>query len=122
MTHAAWGSNRKTDSRALLPSVIPFFSRHHRPTSFLYKCMGLSPPAVCSLRRSQHIWLKLQLRVYNLRRIIMVNFTILAGDFAPFIVSYLFNPDTNSLTILNQSPTGDNASWISLHPTNKNIL
>ncbi|KAM5533415.1 hypothetical protein V8D89_012965 [Ganoderma adspersum] len=52
----------------------------------------------------------------------MVNFTILAGDFAPFIVSYLFNSDTNSLTVLNQSPTGGNASWISLHPTNKNIL
>ena len=52
----------------------------------------------------------------------MVNFTILAEDFAPFIVSYLFNSDTNSLTVLNQSPTGGNASWISLHPTNKSIL
>ncbi|PIL23474.1 hypothetical protein GSI_14785 [Ganoderma sinense ZZ0214-1] len=52
----------------------------------------------------------------------MVNFNILAGDFAPFVVSYLFNSDTNSLTVLNQSPTGGNCSWISLHPTNKNIL
>lgn len=52
----------------------------------------------------------------------MVNFTILAGGFAPFVVSYLFDSDANSLTVLNQSPTGDNASWISLHPTNKNIL
>ncbi|PIL23472.1 hypothetical protein GSI_14783 [Ganoderma sinense ZZ0214-1] len=52
----------------------------------------------------------------------MVNFTILAGGWTPFVVSYLFNSCTNSLTVLNQSPTGGNTSWISLHPTNKSIL
>jgi hypothetical protein len=52
----------------------------------------------------------------------MVNFTILAGGYASFVATYLFNSDTSSLTILNQSPTGQNPSWISLHPTNKSIL
>ena len=52
----------------------------------------------------------------------MVNFTILAGGYTSFVVSYLFNSDTSSLTVLNQSPTGANPSWISLHPTNKSIL
>ena len=52
----------------------------------------------------------------------MVNFTILAGGWTPFVVSYLFNSDTNSLTVLNQSPTGGNTSWISFHPTNKSIM
>ncbi|KAI8970588.1 putative isomerase YbhE [Trametes punicea] len=52
----------------------------------------------------------------------MVNFTILAGGYSTFVASYLFNSDTNALTLLNQSPTGANPSWISLHPTNKSIL
>ncbi|KAF7792669.1 hypothetical protein EIP86_003766 [Pleurotus ostreatoroseus] len=52
----------------------------------------------------------------------MVNFTILAGGYSSFVVSYLFNSDTSSLTVLNQSPTGANPSWITLHPTNKSIL
>ncbi|CDO70096.1 hypothetical protein BN946_scf184806.g23 [Trametes cinnabarina] len=52
----------------------------------------------------------------------MVNFTILAGGYTTFVASYLFNSDTNALTLLNQSPTGANPSWISLHPTNKSIL
>ncbi|KAI0685372.1 putative isomerase YbhE [Cytidiella melzeri] len=52
----------------------------------------------------------------------MVNFTILAGGYASFVASYLFNSDTSSLTLLNQSPTGLNPSWITLHPTNKSIL
>ncbi|KAH8103373.1 putative isomerase YbhE [Cristinia sonorae] len=52
----------------------------------------------------------------------MVNFTILAGGYTSFIASYLFNSDTSSLTLLNQSPTGQNPSWITQHPTNKSIL
>ncbi|EKM53237.1 uncharacterized protein PHACADRAFT_147588 [Phanerochaete carnosa HHB-10118-sp] len=52
----------------------------------------------------------------------MVNFTILAGGYTSFVVSYLFNSDASTLTVLNQSPTGANPSWISLHPTNKSIL
>lgn len=55
-------------------------------------------------------------------RTTMVNFTILAGGYTSFVVSYLFNSDSNSLTVLNQSPTGANPSWIALHPTNKSIL
>ncbi|KAL7284193.1 hypothetical protein ACG7TL_001475 [Trametes sanguinea] len=52
----------------------------------------------------------------------MVNFTILAGGYTTFVASYLFNSDTNALSLLNQSPTGANPSWIALHPTNKSIL
>ncbi|KAI0055287.1 putative isomerase YbhE [Artomyces pyxidatus] len=52
----------------------------------------------------------------------MVNFTILAGGYATFVASYLFNTDTSTLKLLQQSPTGANPSWISLHPTNSNIL
>ena len=52
----------------------------------------------------------------------MVNFTILAGGYTPYIASYLFNTNDNSLTYLNQYTTGDNVSWIISHPTNKSIL
>jgi 6-phosphogluconolactonase (cycloisomerase 2 family) len=53
----------------------------------------------------------------------MVNFTILAGGLtSSFIVTYLYNADASSLTVLGQSQTGPNSSWISSHPTNKTIL
>ncbi|THH31642.1 hypothetical protein EUX98_g2531 [Antrodiella citrinella] len=52
----------------------------------------------------------------------MVNFTILAGGYTSFVASYLFNSDASTLTLLNESPTGANPSWITLHPTNKSIL
>lgn len=52
----------------------------------------------------------------------MVNFTILAGGYSTFIATYLFNSDANTLSLLSQSPTGPNPSWIDLHPTNKSIL
>ena len=53
---------------------------------------------------------------------IMVNFTILAGAYSSFIATYLFNTDTSSLTLLSQSQTGLNPTWIGLHPTNHTIL
>jgi 6-phosphogluconolactonase (cycloisomerase 2 family) len=52
----------------------------------------------------------------------MVKFTILAGGFTSFIATYLFDSDAGSLNLLSESQTGPNASWISTHPTNKNIL
>jgi 6-phosphogluconolactonase (cycloisomerase 2 family) len=52
----------------------------------------------------------------------MVNFTILAGGYTSFVASYLFNSKAGSLTLLSQSPTGSNPSWITSHPTNSNIL
>ncbi|KAI0371947.1 putative isomerase YbhE [Pilatotrama ljubarskyi] len=52
----------------------------------------------------------------------MVNFTILAGGYSTFIATYLFNSDAGTLSLLSQSPTGQNPSWIDLHPTNKSIL
>ena len=52
----------------------------------------------------------------------MVNFTILAGGFSSFIASYVFDSDANTLTLLGQNPTGQNPSWLALHPTNKSIL
>ncbi|THH16791.1 hypothetical protein EW146_g3915 [Bondarzewia mesenterica] len=59
---------------------------------------------------------------FELRVATMVNFTILAGGYATFVASYLFDTDASSLTLLNQSPTGSNPSWITLHPTNSSIL
>ncbi|KAI0777680.1 putative isomerase YbhE [Trametes elegans] len=52
----------------------------------------------------------------------MVNFTILAGGYSSFIATYLFNSDANTLSLLSQNPSGQNPSWIDLHPTNKSIL
>jgi len=52
----------------------------------------------------------------------MVNFTIFAGGYTAFIASYLFNSDAPSLSLLAQSPSGQNPSWIISHPTNLSIL
>ncbi|KAJ3568490.1 hypothetical protein NP233_g5669 [Leucocoprinus birnbaumii] len=53
----------------------------------------------------------------------MVSFKILAGAYTEaFIATYLFNPNTGSLTVASRSPTGGNCSWISQHPTNKSVL
>ncbi|OCB91011.1 putative isomerase YbhE [Sanghuangporus baumii] len=52
----------------------------------------------------------------------MVNFTILAGGYSAFIATYTFDSDNNVLSLVGQSETGGNPSWISLHPTNKSIL
>lgn len=53
---------------------------------------------------------------------VMVNFTIIAGGYTSFIATYIFNSDANVLTLAGQSQTGDNPSWIALHPTNNSIL
>ncbi|PIL27506.1 hypothetical protein GSI_10657 [Ganoderma sinense ZZ0214-1] len=52
----------------------------------------------------------------------MVKFTILAGGYSSAIATYLFNSNANTLSLVHQSPTGANPSWIALHPTNKSIL
>ncbi|KAJ3915123.1 Lactonase, 7-bladed beta-propeller-domain-containing protein [Lentinula edodes] len=54
----------------------------------------------------------------------MVNFTILAGGFSvPGLIStYVFNNDTNTLSIAAQSLSGDNPSWIALHPQDPSVL
>ena len=52
----------------------------------------------------------------------MVNFTILAGGYATFIATYLFDSDAGSLSLASQSPSGTNPSWIALHPTNQSVL
>lgn len=53
----------------------------------------------------------------------MVNFTLLAGGYAigssSFIATYNFNSDTNDLSLVGRSTTGDSPSWISLHPTQR---
>ncbi|KXN82926.1 hypothetical protein AN958_02009 [Leucoagaricus sp. SymC.cos] len=49
-------------------------------------------------------------------------FRILAGGYDVFVATYLFDPQTSSLSVLSRSPTGDNPSWISQHPTNASIL
>ncbi|PPQ69707.1 hypothetical protein CVT25_012970 [Psilocybe cyanescens] len=52
----------------------------------------------------------------------MVNFTILAGGFSTFIATYVFNPDSSTLSLTNQTTTGQNPSWIASHPENSSIL
>ncbi|KAJ7489296.1 Lactonase, 7-bladed beta-propeller-domain-containing protein [Mycena latifolia] len=52
----------------------------------------------------------------------MVNFTILAGGFASFIATYVFDSDTNTLSLTKQTETGTNPSWIASHPQNLSIL
>ncbi|KAH8109437.1 putative isomerase YbhE [Phellopilus nigrolimitatus] len=52
----------------------------------------------------------------------MVNFTLLAGGYTSFVSTYVFNSDSNVLSLSGQSPTGENPSWIALHPTNKSVL
>ncbi|CAL1710950.1 unnamed protein product [Somion occarium] len=52
----------------------------------------------------------------------MVNLIILAGGYTNFIATYLFNSTSSNLTLLSQSPSGENPSWIASHPTNKSIL
>ncbi|KAG6896165.1 hypothetical protein C0992_009914 [Termitomyces sp. T32_za158] len=52
----------------------------------------------------------------------MVAFTILAGGYDVFIATYLFNSSISSLSLLSTSPTGQDPSWITPHPTNKSIL
>ncbi|KAJ3569150.1 hypothetical protein NP233_g5241 [Leucocoprinus birnbaumii] len=49
-------------------------------------------------------------------------FRILAGGYDTFVATYLFDPTTSSLSVLNRSATGINCSWISQHPTNASIL
>lgn len=52
----------------------------------------------------------------------MNNLTILAGGYTSFISAYNFDPSAGTLTLLSESPTGANPSWITSHPTNKSIL
>lgn len=52
----------------------------------------------------------------------MVNFTILAGGFSSFVVSYLFDSEASTLTLLRNTTTGVNPSWIASHPQNTSIL
>ncbi|KAG6865815.1 hypothetical protein C0991_011620 [Blastosporella zonata] len=42
----------------------------------------------------------------------MVKFTILAGGFAQFIATYIFDSDAGSLTLVKQNPTGENPSAV----------
>ncbi|KAI5116803.1 hypothetical protein M0805_007015 [Coniferiporia weirii] len=52
----------------------------------------------------------------------MVNFTLIAGGYTSFVATYVFNSDSNVLSLIGQSTTGANPSWIALHPTNNSIL
>jgi 6-phosphogluconolactonase (cycloisomerase 2 family) len=52
----------------------------------------------------------------------MVAFKILAGGFAGFIATYIFDSDAGTLTLQAQNPTGTNPSWIALHPQDSSIL
>jgi len=52
----------------------------------------------------------------------MVKFTILAGGFSQFIATYIFDSDASSLSLIKQTQTGGNPSWITSHPKNSSIL
>ncbi|KAJ7336131.1 putative isomerase YbhE [Mycena albidolilacea] len=52
----------------------------------------------------------------------MVKFTIYAGGYTSFIVSYLFDTQTAALTYLNTIKTSTNPSWLTPHPTNPNVI
>lgn len=52
----------------------------------------------------------------------MSSFTILGGGYDAFIASYTFTPDNASLVLRSTYPSGQNPSWISLNPTNTNVL
>jgi len=52
----------------------------------------------------------------------MVNFTILAGGFASFVATYVFDSDAGTLTLTKQTETGTNPSWIASHPKNLSVL
>ncbi|KAJ7636470.1 putative isomerase YbhE [Roridomyces roridus] len=52
----------------------------------------------------------------------MVKFTIFAGGYSSFIVSYLFDTQTSELSFLQTIPTSQNPSWLIPHPTNQSII
>ncbi|KAJ7618292.1 Lactonase, 7-bladed beta-propeller-domain-containing protein [Mycena polygramma] len=52
----------------------------------------------------------------------MVKFTIYTGGYTSFIVSYLFDTQTASLTYLKTIDTSANPSWLAPHPTNPSII
>jgi hypothetical protein len=52
----------------------------------------------------------------------MVKFNIFAGGYASVIASYLFDSDASTLTFQKNFTTGNNPSWIVLHPTNQSVL
>ncbi|KAJ6615216.1 Lactonase, 7-bladed beta-propeller-domain-containing protein [Mycena sp. CBHHK59/15] len=52
----------------------------------------------------------------------MVQFTIFAGGYTSFIVSYLFDTQSASLTYMQTIPTSANPSWLKQHPTEKNLV
>ncbi|KAF7294602.1 putative isomerase YbhE [Mycena indigotica] len=52
----------------------------------------------------------------------MVLFKILAGGFASFIATYVFDSDAGTLTLTKQSETGTNPSWIASNSKDLSIL
>jgi 6-phosphogluconolactonase (cycloisomerase 2 family) len=52
----------------------------------------------------------------------MVSFKILAGGWATYVVTYLFNSDTNELTLQSKSQTGSSPSWLTSHNSNPSIV
>jgi len=52
----------------------------------------------------------------------MVKFTIYTGGYTSFIVSYLFDTQTASLTYLNTINTTADPSWLAPHPTNPHLI
>ncbi|XP_006457591.1 hypothetical protein AGABI2DRAFT_196220 [Agaricus bisporus var. bisporus H97] len=49
-------------------------------------------------------------------------FRILAGGYDNFVATYLFDPQSSSLSVASRSTTGINPSWLTGHPTNASIF
>ena len=52
----------------------------------------------------------------------MVALNLLAGGFAGYIATYLFNPDAKSLALIQKNPSGQNPSWIEKFALDRTIL
>ncbi|KAJ7810470.1 hypothetical protein B0H13DRAFT_2243446 [Mycena leptocephala] len=52
----------------------------------------------------------------------MVKFTLYTGGYTSFVVSYLFDTQTASLTYLDTIKTSQNLSWLTQHPHNPNLI
>jgi len=52
----------------------------------------------------------------------MVALSLLAGGFANFVATYLFDSDAKSLTLIKQNPTGPSPSWIERYAMDPSFL
>lgn len=52
----------------------------------------------------------------------MVNFTIFTGGYTSYILTYLFNSETSSLTFVANTTTGPDPSWLTLNTKDRSLF